>query len=167
MQISGAIEVALSYLNSHGIATFKYPDIYGKRTCAYDEASACIQRGKDASDTINSQMRRYREEGFPANYGLAETTIVVRENTVRVARFNDAWWSEIAGGSRRDQLSFDYSCWRQGVKYNWLPGHRLQNCFARYIQHKERLYSGCPYTTINVPAKRDLRRRGDNAKNKD
>jgi hypothetical protein len=153
MQILGQIGVAVSYLNSHRMATFKYPDIYGKRICAYDEASACIQRGKDASDVINSQMHRYREEGFPVNYGLAETTILVRENTKRVAQFNDAWWHEITRGSRRDQLSFDYSCWRQGVKYNWLPGHRLQNCFAKYIQHKERLYSGCPYTTFSMTAK--------------
>jgi hypothetical protein len=153
MQISGAIEVAVSYLNSHGMATFKYPDIYGTRTCAYDEANACIQRGKDASNIIDDQMRRYREEGFPVNFGLAETTIVVRENTKRVARFNDAWWGEIVSGSRRDQLSFDYSCWNEGIKYNWLPGHRLQNRFAKYIQHKERLYSGSPYTTIDIPAK--------------
>lgn len=146
MQINGPIERTINSLDSRRIATFKYPDIYGPRSCAYDEAIACIRRGKDATEVIQSQMQRYRAEGFPSNRGLAETTIIARECTEDISRFNEAWWAEIQCGSRRDQLSFDYTCWRVGIGYAWLPGYRLRNPFATYAPHKEQLYPGIPWS---------------------
>jgi len=147
MRINEPLELVVNFLRGRSIATFKYPDIYGSRTCAFDEALACLRRGKDASDIIQGQMQRYREEGLPINFGLAETTMMVRENTTALARLNDTWWGEICRGSRRDQLSFDYCCWRHGLEYAWLPGYRLKNPFATYVRHKTQVYPGHSYSS--------------------
>ena len=32
-----------------------------------------------------------------------------------------AWWKEIEGYSHRDQLSFNYACWKTGVEYSTYP----------------------------------------------
>jgi hypothetical protein len=148
MQLCGPIEPMLDCLGERGVATFKYPDLYGRRECAFDEGLACINRGKDASDIILRQMQGYRDERFPERYGLAETTLMVRKNSEAVAVLNGTWWREICRGSRRDQLSFDYSCWRRKIPYSWLPGYRLENPFAKYVAHKTQVYSGRSYSSI-------------------
>jgi hypothetical protein len=150
MQLNGPVEPMIDCLGKRGIATFKYPDIYGRRECAFDEARACISRGKDASDIIVRQMQRYIDERFPEHYGLAETTLMVREDSAAVAALNDTWWREIRRGSRRDQLSFDYSCWRRRMSYSWLPGCRLRNPLATYVPHTAQLYFGRPYSSMEL-----------------
>lgn len=141
------ITTARNWLYREDMATFRYPDTYGPRDCAYDEANACINRGKDAQDIIVGQMNRYVTAGFPRNAGLVETTVLARRNTASVREFNEAWWREISGGSRRDQLSFNYCCWRLGLSYACLPGHRLCNPFGKYAPHRQSIYLGSPYTT--------------------
>lgn len=92
------------------------------RTCAYAEAKACHLVAKDDGRVMAHQMARYRRAGFPENFGLASTNFLVRRNTSDVAVFNEAWWSEIENGSRRDQLSFDYCRWKIGTKLRWIEG---------------------------------------------
>jgi len=95
---------------------------HDKRRCAYDEMRMCYELGKDDGRVMSSQMARYRKEGFPEDFGLAQTSFLVRENKTEVSLFNEAWWSEVERGSRRDQLSFDYCRWRLGMKVRWIEG---------------------------------------------
>jgi alkaline ceramidase TOD1/glycosyltransferase MUCI70-like protein len=130
------------YVHRRDVATFRYPDTWGARRCAYEEAAACIERHKDSAELIEAQMHRYRRAGFPTNYGLAETSILVRRNTPAVRHLNAAWWSEIQAGSRRDQVSLPYVCWTTRTRYALLPGCRIDNPFARHELHRENIYRG-------------------------
>jgi hypothetical protein len=130
----------VSAMREHDIATFAYPSTYGLRDCAYQEARACIARGKDFVPVIEEQVARYRGFGYPEHNGLAETSIVVRRNTPATARSNELWWREIAGGSRRDQVSFNYALWRCGMRYDIIPGSRRESPFTRFHPHRKAIY---------------------------
>ena len=113
-------DLALRYLKDADLALFRHPI----RDCLYDEAHRCNVGKMDDSSVMARQMNRYRAEGYPRNNGLAECAVILRRHTPAVARLNEMWWKEIAEGSRRDQLSFGYVCWKLDVKYAFFPGTR-------------------------------------------
>ena len=96
-----------------------YTRIHPQRRCIYDEAKACIALKKDSKDVIEAQLKRYKAEGYPKNAGMAETGIILRKhNSMKCQLLGNLWASELLKGSCRDQLSFNYSCW----KMHFLPG---------------------------------------------
>jgi len=99
------------------VALHAHPD----RDCLYDEALACLELGRDAAATICAQVVRYAQVGFPPRAGLAATGVVLRRHTAAVAALNEDWWAEVTAGSSRDQLSFDYVAWRQGIPVARFP----------------------------------------------
>jgi hypothetical protein len=117
-----------SCLKETDLALFAHP----WRDCIYEEAAACIADGLDLSERIERQVERYRAEGYPARNGLAACGILLRRHTRETERLNRVWWAEILRYSVRDQLSFDYVCWRLGVRYRTLAGGYYDNGFFRY-----------------------------------
>lgn len=106
-------------LSDRLIGVFKHPE----RHCIYDEAQRCLARKKDDTELILRQTRRYKALGYPADNGLAECNVIVRKHTdTRVIKAMCDWWREIEGGSRRDQLSFNYIMWKNGLSYCELGG---------------------------------------------
>lgn len=103
--------------NKSGFWLMKHPT----RTCIYQEARECITLRKDNPATINEQMGRYRLEGYPENNGLSATGVLIRDNTKENNDFNEFWWHQVRTGSVRDQLSFNYSAWKTGLKFNQFP----------------------------------------------
>jgi GT2 family glycosyltransferase len=104
----------LWYLGSFGLASYLHP----ARDCLYDEAHECARLGLDDPGCIREQVARYRAAGYPAHYGLLETTILVRRHgDPDLVRFADLWWDEISKGSKRDQLSVNYVGWRLGLRF--------------------------------------------------
>lgn len=92
---------------------------HGQRNCVYDEAQICIMRKKGKKAFIERQMQRYSAEGFPANYGLYECTIIatdLKNNNSR--QIFESWWHEFMNSqSFRDQLSLPYVIWKNGFEY--------------------------------------------------
>jgi hypothetical protein len=86
------------------------------RQCIYSESEEVKQQRLDYDDIVNSQMSRYRIEGFPRNYGLFDSGFTIRKNNEKVNEFNDIWWSEVNNFSARDQLSQVYSSWKTDIK---------------------------------------------------
>lgn len=95
--------------------------LHPNRSCLYKEGAVCIERKKDSDDIINQQMQRYRDEGFPEDYGLYETGIIYRRSTPRVQSLMDMWWKELSCGSFRDQLSLTFSMWKLNINVTPLP----------------------------------------------
>lgn len=90
-----------------------YTRIHLIRKCIYKEADACISFGKDSRQTIQKQIQRYRDEGYPENIGMVETGIMLRKhNDPKCQLICNMWASEVLKGSHRDQLSFNYVCWK-------------------------------------------------------
>lgn len=89
------------------------------RDCAYEEASACIKHGKDAVATINNQMEKYGQEGYPIKNGLIDSACLVRQHhDLTLQKVMMCWWNEVRQKSRRDQLSIGYACWKNDFHYD-------------------------------------------------
>ncbi len=107
------------YLKDTDIALHKHY----MRSCLYDEAMSCGSYMLDDPEIISKQVARYfAQEKYPRKNGLAECTIILRRHTPKIAELNELWWDEVTNGSRRDQISFNYCCWKLGVKYTEMEG---------------------------------------------
>lgn len=121
--VDGSIEVLGSineflYKNSNKqFSLSKHPH----RNCVYDEAIAVLKRGKDIPEVVIPQIVKYSREGYPKNYGLVQTGIIIRRhNEDECIKICENWWKEVSNGSKRDQLSFNYSIWNKFISVNLL-----------------------------------------------
>ena len=91
------------------------------RKCIYQEKEMCVKIKKIKGDQIKiaeRQMQRYKDEGFPANYGLVQSNIVIRKHNDEYSKkLMELWWSELKDYSHRDQLSFNYALWKVGNEH--------------------------------------------------
>lgn len=112
------------------------------RKCIYKEKDACIKIGKIKGSDIklaDAQMKRYRDEKFPENFGLVQSNIVIRRHNNSYSKeLMEKWWAELKDYSHRDQLSFNYALWKCGAKkfkylikttcnsktFNWIKSHK-------------------------------------------
>jgi hypothetical protein len=111
-----------------------------ERRCVYSEYRSCIRLRKDDIGLMTAQVARYREAKYPENAGLTETGIIYRKNCPSVQSFNTLWWAEVAKGSHRDQLSFDYCLWKQSwvcpLKVVRFPGSVYLNPLTAFYRHR-------------------------------
>lgn len=117
---SAFVDFVTGLTSADDLLAFKHP----KRACIYAERVACTGWRKDNVLIMKAQVAAYKLEGYPEHNGLAETSCVVRRNTAAMNALGEAWWDEIGKNSHRDQLSFDYVCWKRKIKYGILPGCR-------------------------------------------
>ena len=117
VQISG--NKIYNLLKKHIQARHKVASsIHPYRDCIYDEADMCIVSGKDNSALINKQMVLLHSKKYPAHNGLYETNVLLRRhNDKGVIDLCNQWWDFIKNYSRRDQLSFNYLLWKNGIKH--------------------------------------------------
>lgn len=84
-----------------------------RRNCLYQEAEAILDANMDDEDVISSQVNRYRKEGFPENFGLYGTRMMVKNNnSAALKRVSEIWDEEYQKGSLRDQMSLTYAIWK-------------------------------------------------------
>ena len=113
-----------------------YTRIHPKRNCIYDEMEACVRAGKDKKEIMQPQIDKYRAEGYPEYMGMAETNIILRKhNEPDCVKLGNLWASELLKHSHRDQLSFNYACW----KLKFLPGYLTKN--ACIINNKDMFFN--------------------------
>lgn len=87
------------------------------RQTVAEELAVLDKLAMDDRKVMHDQVERFRQQGFPDDGGLTETNFLVmdlRRPETRAAL--DHWWAAIERGSRRDQLSFDFACWKAGAK---------------------------------------------------
>jgi hypothetical protein len=120
-----------TYLDGSDICTFRHDS----RNNVYDEAEKCIRDGLDDPGIINSQMKRYKDEGFSGR-GLYRTIVILRRNTDIIERFNEEVWKEIKYGSVRDQLAVGYVAWKMGINVNVFDSRFKGNGYFEKIKHK-------------------------------
>ena len=86
------------------------------RECIYHEAMSIVNFKRVNADDVCHQMKRYMEEGMPSHYGLGEMSIIAREhNKAECTSVMETWWKEFDNESQRDQLSFMYAMWKNGL----------------------------------------------------
>ena len=102
------------------------------RNRIYDEARTILSDKKDDPQTVANQMKKYREEGFPEQYGLTANSILLRRhNEQDIIDLDNLWWQEVEQHSRRDQLSFCYCKWKLNSKMFMLK-YPLNNIRANH-----------------------------------
>lgn len=108
-----------SFSTGKALLAYQHPE----RNCIYTESEACISLAKDSSDIIMAQMERYRQCEYPENNGLIWSAILYRKHHDQtLIRVHQTWLEEIQRGSRRDQLSFNYACWKNRFSYDEATG---------------------------------------------
>jgi len=113
-----------------------------QRKCIYAEKDACVKIKKITGNAVKlaeEQMKRYRSEGFPENFGLVQANIIIRKHNDSYCKMlMEGWWEEFKENAPRDQLSFNYVLWKIGSKrfkylpkttcnsktFNWLKAHK-------------------------------------------
>jgi hypothetical protein len=104
------------------------------------EAVHCVVRKKDCPVTIGQQMDRYRRDQMPADFGLSENNVLLRyHGDSHIRGVMELWWQEVAGGSRRDQLSLSYVLWRRGIVPSFFfAGQKLLDelDYFRRVEHR-------------------------------
>ena len=114
-----------------------YTRVHPCRRCIYAEAQACIDMRKDNASTIKKQVDAYKIEGYPKDIGMVETCVILRKhNDIKCQLLCNTWASELLLHSHRDQLSFNYVCW----KMHFLPGI-LKNEFKISENETFRIYT--------------------------
>ena len=114
-----------------------YVRVHPSRKCIYAEAKACLNMHKDTKESIDTQIQTYKKEGYPKNIGMAETCILLRKhNDIKCQMLCNVWASELLKFSHRDQLSFNYACW----KMKFVPGvlsneFNINNKFFKHYSH--------------------------------
>lgn len=130
------------FMKKNGISMDKGSIFLGKhpsRNCLYQERDVVVKMKKDTKENTEPMMKRYKDEGFPKNYGLSQNCIIFRyHNDPGCVKVMNQWWGQIEKYSHRDQLSLFYVFWKnQDVKpvmlskdifkctcFKWIGVHR-------------------------------------------
>lgn len=113
------------------ICTVKHPI----RKCIYKEEDTVVKVKKDIKEITQPQIQKYKEEGFPVNYGLNETNVMIRFKSNEVNEIMNDWEHELRMHSHRDQLSFNYVLWKHQHKIVDMPVIS-RNKWFRVMKHK-------------------------------
>ena len=99
------------------------------RDCIYDEYEYILEFAKtryykDDPEVMRKHIEKIREEGYPEHNGLIVGSVLFRRhNDPEVIKVMEDWWEVFSNGSKRDQLSFNYVCWKNNFSFNYLDGN--------------------------------------------
>jgi hypothetical protein len=138
-----------SKLSDVNMAVFDHAQtLSDPRDSVYEEYQSIIDMGKkigsykDDPEVMTRQIERYRREGFPSDNGLIFTAALLRRHNERdVVRAMERWWHEISIGSKRDQLSFNYAAWKEGLNYSIIDGDLRNNEWLYMLAHHRKSYT--------------------------
>ena len=128
------------YLSKVNLAVHDHnQNILDPRDCVYKEAQVIFHFGKingnykDDPNIIQTQMNKYVNEKYPQNNSLAVTMqLLRRHNKQNCIKAMEQSWEEIKYGSKRDQLSFNYSMWKTKNPFVYFTGDSRDN---KYFLH--------------------------------
>lgn len=123
------------------IAAFSHANNRDSRNSVAEELEALLEanrrgRFRDQSELMKKQFNRYKEAGFPDTNGLVVSMVLLRKHNDPLCRQTmEEWWNEIKNFSRRDQLSFNYVCWKNNLPITYLPGDSRNNPYIKFHPH--------------------------------
>lgn len=95
--------------------------IHPVRKCIYKEQKTVVAVKKDTEEITKPQIEKYKELGFPEDYGLHETCLMIRFRDDKIDEIMNDWKDELVMHSHRDQLSFNYVLWKHDYKIVDIP----------------------------------------------
>lgn len=147
--IVGNILNLLEQIGDFNMAIFDHNQSDDKRDCVYDEYEAILELGKERGYYKDDPliMKRHieflRKENYPENNGLIFSAVLIRRhNDPKVIKVMETWWDILSTMSKRDQLSFDYSAWKNNFKPTIINGDLRKGNKYFYFLTKARRYYG-------------------------
>lgn len=137
IEVLGNIHELLGNLNNSCFYACKHPS----RNCLYKEAEIVVAYKVASPYLVKKQMEKYKNEGYPENYGLIAGGVLVRRHNDPICiSICEQWWKEILNFSKRDQLSFNYVAWRNpNFKFEYIKedfrSFIMNGRYFRYMQH--------------------------------
>ncbi len=115
--------------------------MHAKRNSIYEEEKACERLRKGNIQKMREQLCKYKNEGFPCNYGLLEANLIVTDlKNENAKKILNLWWDDfITEESYRDQLSLPYILWKNNIKIDdvgVLGNNVRNNPKIQVISHK-------------------------------
>ena len=124
-------------LGKYGIAMFRH----GPNNCVYQEALYNYYSIKKISNNeLNKHIDYLRKNGMPENFGMTTCNVIVRDRDNEICRkLMDDWWEEFMNHCRRDQISFPYVVWKNGLKMEeiGLLGDDVWNSNTLFVENHE------------------------------
>lgn len=114
IQVVSDIRKMIEYVSDKtGIAMHRHRE----RKDVFDEYEVCKAIKKGDLQKMKVQIERYREEGFPDNYGMAEANVIAIDLKSPISnKIMSDWWDEYeSSGSRRDQIALPYVLWKNNI----------------------------------------------------
>ncbi|MEE3418733.1 MAG: glycosyltransferase [Methanosphaera sp.] len=146
--IIGDIE---EYINKYSVNKKLLAIKHDIRDDIYDEADVCIHLEKDDPLIINKQIDRYKQQNYPKHNGLIASGILFRNHHDKdVIQLMNDWYSEVYNYSRRDQLSFNYVCWKNNFVYDESPEFYFKNQYFQRLLHVSTDSLSLTYNEENV-----------------
>ena len=89
-----------------------------KQTDLYKELLWAKNTGFQSSQTIDELYKIFKEDGFPANYGMSENNIIYRKHKEKqITEMMTQWWKFVSEYCKRDQGSLAYVFWKHNRKF--------------------------------------------------
>lgn len=90
---------------------------HNHRDCVYEEAKVLALLKREDPLKLQDQAEHMSKEKMPQKYGLLECNVIAREHNKEICRkVMDDWWDEFQAYSKRDQLSFPYVLYKNGIQ---------------------------------------------------
>lgn len=89
------------------------------RDCIYEHSFDMCQALLEHDHVAIRQCHRLHELGFPRHFGLNENNVLFRIHSDKMKATDEEWWDWILNYSSRDQFSFMYCLWKNGVPLNY------------------------------------------------
>lgn len=125
------------YIKKYSIKNLMICLTHPDRDCLYEEAEAVIEYKKDTEKMVSIQTNKYLYENYPKNNGMIASGILYRKHNDPVVKdLMDEWWGEVKSMSRRDQLSFNYVCWKKDFHYDKCNLSCWENEYFKRADHK-------------------------------
>lgn len=116
------------------------------RDCVYQEFAQVLRLNKDRSAYVYNQYERYKNMGYPAHNGMAETSILYRNlNDLKAQTHAVIWAEEVMNYSYRDQLSFNWAAWSSKTPIVYLN----EDIYKRDIENETSKYFFLPWPKHN------------------
>ena len=114
----------------------KHPD----RICVYEEANAVKKMKKDSSIIVDAQVDKYRDLGYPADFGMVQSNIIIRQHKDKdCIKIGEGWWNEVSKNSKRDQLAFNFSIWEKDFSIYMMDPSIISSDFFQIWTHVGKL----------------------------
>ncbi len=117
LRVKGDVSTYITtYRRDSGMLCFSHH----RATDIVAEANFILANGKAGRDELSRQLDRYNDAGYEGKGYIVETGVLLRDHhDERLKKVMDDWWEELClYVHNRDQMSFDFACWKNGYDYD-------------------------------------------------